>query len=121
MVADSKTLISQLRILRNALYENYTPQSIENLKHSARFVMVVLIAMTIASFMFSQQKYDQLKENFRSVQNSQLRMQSISGINNAARFCEMMNSGMVSQQRYGPGTDYLAQMRADLNTEAINL
>lgn len=56
--ADSKTLISQLRVLRNALYENYSPQSIDNLRYSARFVMVVLIAMTIASFLFSQQKYD---------------------------------------------------------------
>jgi hypothetical protein len=65
---DSKSLLSQLRILRNALYENFSPQSIQNLKYSAQFVMVVLVAMTIASFMFSKEKYDQLKENFQSVQ-----------------------------------------------------
>lgn len=53
VTSDSKSLLSQLRILRNALYENYSPQSIQNLKYSAQFVMVVLVAMTIASFLFS--------------------------------------------------------------------
>lgn len=51
---DSRSLISQLRGLRNSLYENYLPQSIQNLKYSAQVVMIVLIAMTIASYLFSQ-------------------------------------------------------------------
>lgn len=71
-----------------------------NLRYSAQFVMVVLVAMTIASFMFSQQKYDQLKENFQSVQSSQVRMQSVTGINTATRFCMLMNNGMVNRYRY---------------------
>lgn len=53
VTSDSKSLLSQLRVLRNALYDNYSPQSIQNLRYSAQFVMVVLVAMTIASFLFS--------------------------------------------------------------------
>lgn len=80
--------------------------------------MVVLIAMTIASFLFSQQKYDQLKENFKSVQHSQVRMQSVTSINTATRFCTLMNDGRVARARYGPNTDYLSKMRSDLNEMA---
>ena len=48
-------------------------------------------------------------------------MQSITGINNAARFCLLMNNGKVNRTRYGAGTDFFAKMRTDLNTKAINL
>jgi hypothetical protein len=35
VTSDTKTLQSSLRILRSALYENYSPQSILNLRYSA--------------------------------------------------------------------------------------
>jgi hypothetical protein len=108
--SDTKTLASSLRILRNALYENYSPQSIQNLKYSAQFVAVILIAMTITSFLISKSKYDQLRENFLNVQHSQERMMSVSGINNAARFCQLINDGRVNRSRYGYGTDFFAKM-----------
>ena len=82
-----------------------------NLRYSAQFVTIVLIGMTIASFWFSQSKYDQLKENFKMVQHSQERMQSITGINNAARFCLLMNDGQVNRTRYGNRTDFFSKMK----------
>ena len=83
--------------------------------------MVVLIAMTISSFIFSKQKYSQLKENFQSIQASQKRMQSITGINTATRFCNLINNGTLIRDRYGNGSDFLLKMRDDLNQKAIDL
>jgi len=50
---NDKSVATHLRALRNSSYEHYEPPSIRNLKYSAQFVMVVLIAMTIANFLFS--------------------------------------------------------------------
>ena len=121
MASDSKVLMRHLRGLRNAAFENYSPQSIQNLKYSARFVLVVLISMTIASFIFSKQKYAQLKENFYNIQSSQERMQAITGINTATRFCNLIQNGVVNRYRYGTGADFLLKMRNDLNVKAISL
>ena len=57
ITGESRTLESHLRALRSARYEHYEPPSIRNLKYSAHFVMAVLVAMTIANFLFSQDKY----------------------------------------------------------------
>mmetsp|Transcript_9238 Transcript_9238/g.7014 ORF Transcript_9238/g.7014 Transcript_9238/m.7014 type:complete len:116 (-) Transcript_9238:263-610(-) len=54
VTSDTKTLIRHLRVLRNAVYENYSPQSIQNLRYSAVLVSVVLIAMAITSFLVSK-------------------------------------------------------------------
>jgi hypothetical protein len=48
-------------------------------------------------------------------------MQSVTGINNAARFCLLMNEKKVNRSRYGNGTDFLEKMRYDLNNKAFNL
>ena len=77
-------------MLRNALYENYIPQSIQNLKYSARLVLIVLIAMTLSSYILSKQKYDQLKENFHNIKASELRMQSIGGIGFSTSVCALV-------------------------------
>jgi hypothetical protein len=48
-------------------------------------------------------------------------MLSVTGINNAARFCELINDGRVNNTRYGKGTDFFTKMKNDMNTKAINL
>ena len=48
-------------------------------------------------------------------------MLSVTGINNAARFCSLMNEGKVDIARYGKGTNFSIKMKSDLNTKAIEL
>ena len=48
-------------------------------------------------------------------------MLSVTGINNAARFCQLMNDGKVNVTRYGPSTNFFVKMKNDLNTKAIEL
>lgn len=101
VTSDTKTLMRHLRVLRYALYENYSPQSILNLKYSARFVLLVLLAMTIASFIFSKQKNSQLQSNFYMIQASEQRMQSITTINSDTRACVLMQEEVMNRLRYG--------------------
>lgn len=47
VASSTKSLMKHLRMLRNALYENYSPPSIRNLKFYAKIVFVVLLLITI--------------------------------------------------------------------------
>lgn len=54
VVSSTKSLMKHLRMLRNALYENYSPPSIRNLKLQAKLVFLVLLCITIAWYVYSE-------------------------------------------------------------------
>jgi hypothetical protein len=54
VASSTKSLMKHLRMLRNALYENYSPPSIRNLKTYARIVFVVLLIITIVWYVYSE-------------------------------------------------------------------
>ena len=60
-----------------------------------------------------------MRENFSSVQQSQFRMQAVTGINTATRFCLLVSTGVVARTR--AGLDYLAQMQGQLDSLAVQL
>jgi hypothetical protein len=47
VASSTKSLMKHLRMLRNALYENYSPPSITNLKFYVKIVFLVLLIITI--------------------------------------------------------------------------
>jgi hypothetical protein len=47
VASSTKSLMKHLRMLRNALYENYAPPSIRNLKLIAKIVFMILLIITV--------------------------------------------------------------------------
>jgi len=57
VASSTKSLAKHLRMLRNALYENYLPPSINNLKINAKIVFVALLIITIVWYVYSKNIY----------------------------------------------------------------
>lgn len=77
--------------------------------------------MTIASFIFSKQKYDNLVDNFHNIQSSQARMQSVTSINTATRMSCLINNGTLNRFRYGATSDYFTKLKLDINEKAVTI
>lgn len=67
-------------MLRNALYENYSPPSIRNLKWTARIVFLLLLVIAIVWYVYSKGIYKQLKDNIQNIHSSKHRMNSLTNI-----------------------------------------
>lgn len=74
MASSTKSLMKHLRMLRNALYENYSPPSIRNLKFYAKIVFLVLLVITIAWYVYSKNIYKKLEDNIENIHSSKSRM-----------------------------------------------
>ena len=57
VASSTKSLAKHLRMLRNALYENYLPPSINNLKINAKIVFAALLVLTIVWYVYSKNIY----------------------------------------------------------------
>lgn len=57
VASSTKSLMKHLRMLRNAIYENYSPPSIRNLNLNGRLVFVVLLILTIVWYVYSRTVY----------------------------------------------------------------
>ena len=57
VASSTKSLAKHLRMLRNALYENYLPPSINNLKINAKIVFAALLIITIVWYVYSKSIY----------------------------------------------------------------
>ncbi len=57
VASSTKSLMKHLRMLRNALYENYAPSSIINLKFYAKIMFVVLLIITVVWYVYSSNIY----------------------------------------------------------------
>jgi hypothetical protein len=57
VASSTKSLMKHLRMLRNALYENYSPPSIRNLKFYVKIVFLALLLITIVWYVQSKNIY----------------------------------------------------------------
>lgn len=57
VASSTKSLMKHLRMLRNALYENYSPPSIRNLKFYVKIVFLALLIITIVWYVQSKNIY----------------------------------------------------------------
>lgn len=83
--------MKHLRMLRNALYENYSPSSIRNLKMYAKIMFLVLLIITIVWYVYSKNIYQQLKDNIQNIHSSKNRMNSLTDIGASVRILQFMN------------------------------
>lgn len=81
-------------------------------------MLVVLLSMTIASYILSQQKYNNLIDNFHNIESSQARMLAITTIGSATLMGCLINNGTVNRFRYAPDQDYLLKVKSDLLAQA---
>jgi archaellum component FlaF (FlaF/FlaG flagellin family) len=103
-------------MLRNALYENYLPPSINNLKINAKIVFLALLIITIVWYVYSKNIYMQLKDNIENIHSSKNRMNSLTDIGANTRILASMNQGRVNKTR--GGRDYEAFKRTSLLSAA---
>lgn len=96
VASSTKSLAKHLRMLRNALYENYLPPSINNLKINAKIVFAALLIITIVWYVYSKNIYKQLKDNIENIHSSKNRMNSLTDIGANVRILQTMNLGRVS-------------------------
>lgn len=57
VASSTKSIEKHLRMLRNALFENYVPPSITNLKINAKIVFASLLVITVVWYVYSQNIY----------------------------------------------------------------
>lgn len=112
MASSTKSLAKHLRMLRNALYENYLPPSINNLKINAKIVFAALLIITIVWYVYSKNIYMQLKDNIENIHSSKNRMNSLTDIGADVRILSAMGKGTVNRVR--GGRDYEAFKRNSL-------
>jgi hypothetical protein len=91
VASSTNSLAKHLRMLRNALYENYLPPSINNLKINAKIVFVALLILTIVWYVYSKNIYMQLKDNIENIHSSKHRMNSLTDIGANTRILASMN------------------------------
>lgn len=91
VASSTKSLMKHLRMLRNALYENYSPPSIRNLKFYAKIVFLVLLIITIVWYVYSQNIYQKLKDNIQNIHSSMNRMNSLTDIGADVRILQFMS------------------------------
>lgn len=101
--------MKHLRMLRNALYENYSPPSIRNLKFYVKVVFLALLIITIVWYVQSKNIYKQLKDNIENIHSSKNRMNSLTDIGADVRILSFINIGRVNKTR--GGRDYEAFKR----------
>ena len=101
VASSTKSLAKHLRMLRNALYENYLPPSINNLKINAKIVFAALLIITIVWYVYSKSIYSQLKDNIENIHSSKNRMNSLTDIGANTRILASMNEGRVNKNRGG--------------------
>lgn len=119
VASSTKSLMKHLRMLRNALYENYSPPSIRNLKVYARVVFMALLIITIVWYIYSQNIYQQLKDNIVNIHSSKNRLKSLTDIGADVRVLTAMNQGLVEKER--GGRDYEVFKRDNLDFSADQL
>jgi hypothetical protein len=101
VASSTKSLAKHLRMLRNALYENYLPPSVNNLKINAKIVFIALLIITIVWYVYSKSIYSQLKDNIDNIHSSKKRMNSLTDIGANTRILAAMNVGRVNRTRGG--------------------
>jgi hypothetical protein len=101
VASSTKSLMKHLRMLRNALYENYSPPSIRNLKLYAKLMFLVLLIITIVWYVYSRNTYQQLEDNIVNIHSSKYRMSSLTDIAADVRILQFMSTGRVNTTRGG--------------------
>jgi len=96
VASSTKSIEKHLRMLRNALYENYVPPSINNLKINAKIVFASLLIITIVWYVYSQNIYSQLKDNIQNIHSSKNRINSLTNIGSDVRALFAMNQGWIN-------------------------
>lgn len=77
-------------MLRNALYENYSPPSITNLKLYAKIVSVMLVVITIVWYVYAHGIYTKLTENIDNIHSAKNRLNSLTNIGTDVRVLSMI-------------------------------
>lgn len=111
--------MKHLRMLRNALYENYSPPSIRNLKFYAKIVFLVLLLLTIAWFVYASSIYDVLRKNIQNIHSSKNRIISLTEVGADVRILSYMRQGKMATTR--GGKNYESFKREQLLKSAITL
>jgi len=96
VASSTKSLMKHLRMLRNALYENYSPPSIRNLKNYVKIVFLALLIITIVWYVQSKNIYQQLKDNIQNIHSVKNRMISLTNIEADVRILTFMQNGVVN-------------------------
>lgn len=117
VASSTKSLMKHLRMLRNALYENYSPSSIRNLKVYAKIMFVVLLIITIVWYVYSKGIYKQLEDNVQNIHSSKSRMSSLTNIEADVRILTLLGNGRVNKTR--SGRDYEIFKKESLVTSSI--
>lgn len=119
VASSTKSLMKHLRMLRNALYENYSPSSITNLKFYVKIVFLALLLITIVWYVQSKNIYKHLRDNVENIHSSKNRMNSLTDIGADVRILTFINIGRVSNMRGGRDYEAFKRNNLDLSSTII--
>ena len=87
----TKSLMKHIRALRNAVYEQYCPRSVQQLTYVARFVFLILLVITLVYFLIAKGLYQNLKLNVSNVYYSKNRLVYTTAIGACVRTLVLIN------------------------------
>jgi len=113
VASSTKSLMKHLRMLRNALYENYAPPSIRHLKLFAYVVFRALLCLTVFWYWYARITYSHLYDNIQNIYSSKNRMNGLTEIGSDVRSLWAMGQGLIELER--GGMDYKLELQTGLN------
>eukprot|EP01022_Parablepharisma_sp_SALTPOND_P014020 TRINITY_DN1886_c0_g1_i1.p1 TRINITY_DN1886_c0_g1~~TRINITY_DN1886_c0_g1_i1.p1 ORF type:complete len:1985 (-),score=180.40 TRINITY_DN1886_c0_g1_i1:1112-7066(-) len=93
----TKSLMKHIRALRNAVYEQYCPRSVQQLTYVARFVFLILLVITLVYFIIAKGLYENLKANVSNVYHSKNRLVYTTAIGACVRSLVLINPAARSE------------------------
>jgi len=87
----TKLIRKQIRVLRNAVYEEYSPLSIRRLKYAVRVVMLILLIIGLVYFITAKNLYANLKWSVVNIHSSRQRIMSVTSIGFCTRILTLIN------------------------------
>lgn len=91
IASGTKSLMKRIRVLRNAVYEEYCPSSVMQLIHVGRFVVLALLLISLLYFLITRELYSNLKENVANVKYMRDRLNYIIAMGGCTRTLMLLN------------------------------
>ena len=107
VASDTKSLKKCIRSLRNAVYEEYCPYSVQQLKHVGRFVVLALLLISLLYYLITRTLYKNLKTNVTNIKHVRDRYTYIVSMGGCTRSLMLLNpkNGMINGMNR-EGNDY---------------
>ena len=104
------SLMKNMKALKNAVYDDYCPGPIKQLKYLGRFMFLIFLIINLVYFLITFALYNNLDSCIANIEHVKNRLNSITSIGSFSRTLILLNEyaeyGQIIDPTYRDGTDY---------------